>query len=41
MTIAYRAVWDTHKEYKINMRQAAYTLAVSRVVEAMKMRGWV
>jgi len=41
MTTAYRSVWDTHKEYKINMRQAAYVRAVERVVEAMKLRGWV
>ena len=41
MTTAYNSVWDTHKDYKINMRQAAYVRAVERVVEAMKLRGWV
>jgi glutamate dehydrogenase (NAD(P)+) len=41
MTIAYKSVFDASIKYKINMRQAAYTVAVSRVVEAMKMRGWV
>jgi len=41
MTTAYHAVYDTHKDYKINMRQAAYVRAVERVVEAMKLRGWV
>jgi len=41
MTAAYHSVYDTHKEYKINMRQAAYVRAVERVVEAMKLRGWV
>jgi glutamate dehydrogenase (NAD(P)+) len=41
MTTAYRSVYDTHKDYKINMRQAAYVRAVERVVEAMKLRGWV
>ena len=41
MNIAYHSVLDTSKKYKINMRQAAYTVAVARVVEAMKMRGWV
>ncbi|MCX5997417.1 MAG: Glu/Leu/Phe/Val dehydrogenase [Chloroflexi bacterium] len=41
MTTAYHSVYDTHKDYKINMRQAAYVRAVSRVVEAMKLRGWV
>jgi len=41
MTAAYHSVFDTSKEYKINMRQAAYVRAVERVVEAMKLRGWV
>jgi glutamate dehydrogenase (NAD(P)+) len=41
MTDAYHSVYDTHKEYKINMRQAAYVRAVERVVQAMKLRGWV
>ncbi|MEM2873576.1 MAG: Glu/Leu/Phe/Val dehydrogenase [Nitrososphaerales archaeon] len=41
MTIAYHSVLDASKEYSINMRQAAYVVAVKRVVEAMKLRGWV
>ena len=41
MTEAYQAVLAASKNYKVNMRQAAYTVAVSRVVEAMKIRGWV
>lgn len=41
MTTAYHSVWDTHKGYKINMRQAAYVKAIERVVEAIKLRGWV
>ncbi len=41
MTIAYHSVLDTSKKYKINMREAAYVLAVGRVVEAMKLRGWI
>ncbi len=41
MTTAYHSVLDTSKKYKINMRQAAYVVAVERVVEAMKLRGWV
>lgn len=41
MTIAYYSVLDTSKKYKINMRQAAYMVAAQRVVEAMKLRGWV
>jgi len=41
MTKSYQAVLAASKEYKINMRQAAYVVAVKRVVEAMKVRGWV
>jgi glutamate dehydrogenase (NAD(P)+) len=41
MTEAYHSVLATSKKHKINMRQAAYVLAVGRVVEAMKLRGWV
>ena len=41
MTAAYHSVLDTSRKHKINMRQAAYVLAVGRVVEAMKLRGWV
>lgn len=41
MTQAYRSVLQASKSYSINMRQAAYTVAVARVVEAMKLRGWV
>jgi len=41
ITLAYHSVLNTSREHKINMRQAAYVLAVERVVEAMKLRGWV
>ena len=41
MTAAYHSVLNTSREYKINMRQAAYVRAVERVVEAMKLRSWV
>ncbi len=41
MTAAYQAVLDTSREYKVNMRQAAYVRAIERVVEAMRLRGWV
>jgi len=41
MTAAYHSVVNTSREYNINMRQAAYVRAVERVVEAMKLRGWV
>jgi glutamate dehydrogenase (NAD(P)+) len=41
MTTAYHSVLTTSRKYNINMRQAAYVVAVERVVEAMKLRGWV
>jgi glutamate dehydrogenase (NAD(P)+) len=41
MGAAYHTVIDTAKKYDINMRQAAYVIAVNRVVEAMKLRGWI
>jgi len=41
MTMAYQGVLAASKKYNVNMRQAAYTVAVSRVVDAMKTRGWV
>ncbi|MBL7081289.1 MAG: Glu/Leu/Phe/Val dehydrogenase [Candidatus Omnitrophica bacterium] len=41
MTTAYHSVLSTSKKYNINMRQAAYVVAVERVVEAIKLRGWV
>ncbi|MGC8777387.1 MAG: Glu/Leu/Phe/Val family dehydrogenase, partial [Candidatus Caldatribacteriaceae bacterium] len=41
MSTAYHTVLNASKQYSINMRQAAYVTAVERVVEAMKLRGWV
>ncbi len=41
MTVAYHSVLNTSKEYNVNMRQAAYAVAVKRVAEAMKIRGWI
>jgi glutamate dehydrogenase (NAD(P)+) len=41
MTAAYASVYDVSQQYDINMRQAAYVLAVKRVVDAMKTRGWI
>ncbi|MCL7414312.1 MAG: Glu/Leu/Phe/Val dehydrogenase [ANME-2 cluster archaeon] len=39
MTRAYHATLHAFMKYKINMRQAAYVVAVERVVEAMRLRG--
>ncbi|MBN1614874.1 MAG: Glu/Leu/Phe/Val dehydrogenase [Deltaproteobacteria bacterium] len=41
MTTAYHSVLNTSRRYNINMRQAAYVLAVERVVDAMRLRGWI
>jgi glutamate dehydrogenase (NAD(P)+) len=39
MEKAYESVYKVHEEKKIDMRKAAYVVAVSRVVEAHKLRG--
>ncbi len=41
MTKAYHAVYNMHKQRKVHMRLAAYIVAVARVAEAVKLRGWV
>jgi len=41
MSAAYHSVLNNSKSYKVNMRQAAYVVAVERVVEAMELRGWI
>ncbi len=41
MTQAFRDVYQTSQEYKVDMRTGAYLVAVKRVVEAMKARGWI
>jgi glutamate dehydrogenase len=41
LVAAFDNVYDTFLKYKVDMRMAAYIRAVSRVVEAMKLRGWV
>lgn len=41
MVTSYHSVLNTSKKYKINMRQAAYVVAVERVAEAMRLRGWI
>jgi glutamate dehydrogenase/leucine dehydrogenase len=39
MVRAFTAVWEMHNERKIDMRQAAYLVAINRVVDAYKWRG--
>jgi glutamate dehydrogenase (NAD(P)+) len=41
MSNAYHTVLDTAKTYNVNMRKAAYVVAVNRVVETMRLRGWI
>jgi glutamate dehydrogenase (NAD(P)+) len=41
MTAAFHAVHDTATQLKINNRMAAYVVAVNRVAEAVRLRGWV
>jgi len=41
MTQGFNAVYEMSKSQKINMRDAAYLVSVSRVAEACKARGWV
>ncbi len=41
MMEAYREVWKLSSTNKVPVRQAAYAIAVARVVHAMRLRGWV
>ncbi len=41
ITKAYHDVYEMHKEKNVHMRTAAYLVAVARVAEAVKLRGWV
>ena len=41
MTKAFQAVLAESLKRKVHMRAAAYVVAVNRVAEAMKLRGWV
>jgi glutamate dehydrogenase (NAD(P)+) len=41
MTTAFHAVDQTARKYQINNRLAAYVVAVQRVAEVCRLRGWV
>ena len=41
MTKAFHDVLESSAKYKVDMRTAAYIVAVRRVAEVMKLRGWV
>ncbi len=40
MTAAFKAVLEISKQYKVDMRTAAYLYSIKRLAEAMKLRGW-
>lgn len=41
MVEAFTAVYDRSESYKTDMRTAAYIVALERLAEAMRLRGWV
>jgi len=41
MSAAFHAVHETAQKYKVNNRMGAYIVAVQRVADACKLRGWV
>lgn len=41
MTAAFHAVLEMSEKEKVYMRDAAYMVAISRVVQAMELRGWL
>ncbi|MCL1820929.1 MAG: Glu/Leu/Phe/Val dehydrogenase [Oscillospiraceae bacterium] len=41
MSKAFRAVYELGKEKNLYMRDAAYVIAIERVVKAVKLRGWI
>ncbi|MCC5788731.1 MAG: hypothetical protein JJT75_03790 [Opitutales bacterium] len=41
MSHAYDAVFAMHRDQDVHMRMAAYLVSVSRVAEAVKLRGWI
>jgi len=41
MTVAFHAVLDMSVGEKVFMRDAAYMVAIDRVVKSMQLRGWI
>jgi glutamate dehydrogenase (NAD(P)+) len=41
MTNAFRNVYDLYEQEGVYMRDAAYMVAINRVVKAMQLRGWI
>lgn len=40
LQVAYEQVWAAAKEYNVSLRVAAYVVALGRLKEAIKLRGW-
>ncbi len=40
MASAYHSVYNASEKHKVNMRQAAYMVAVKRIADTMILRGW-
>jgi glutamate dehydrogenase (NAD(P)+) len=41
VTTAFHGVMDMSLKEEVNMRDAAYMVAIDRVVKAMQLRGWI
>jgi glutamate dehydrogenase (NAD(P)+) len=41
MTVAFEAVLDMALKQNVYMRDAAYMVAIHKVVKAMELRGWI
>ena len=41
MTSAFHAVYDLAKQRRLSLRDAAYVIAINRVAQACRDRGWV
>lgn len=40
MVNAFNDIWDLSEEYNVTVREAAYMIAVKKVADVMKLRGW-
>ena len=41
MTAAFKAVYELSKNENLRMRDAAYVIAIKRVADTVKKRGWI
>ena len=41
MKKVFKDVYDYSKKYDVSLRYGAYALALDRVAEAMRLRGWI